>query len=257
VPGALWGGYVVTLPGRERRYHVRQSGGRWQVMVWWSDPHEFAAGWFPSRVDASALAHAVNEVALSKARKPGGSFYFNEWGDVIKPVWKQGGVRHYHCGSFPGFELAFELGEVRWINRAPYREDQGSLEPGDLWQGPRCGTPYWLDSRKSAQAPFGRLYRPVALQSEDDFVEVKSREYLPPGIAGVQALTHAISHVKGGGGGRFYVTEGGAIWAPSQARAGSSHGGGQGQWMDRYVGRLWDFVPHREWFSARLPLTSS
>jgi len=255
VAGALWGGYVVTLPGRERRYHVRQRGGRWHVMVWWSDPGELAAGWFPSRADATALTHSVNEVARAKAGSPGGSFYFSEWGDVIKPVWRKGSVRHYHCGSFPGLELAFDLGGVRWRNRAPYCESHRPLQPGDLWQGPRCGIPYWLDVRTSEGAPYGRLYRPLALQSEDEFVEVKSREYLPSGTAGVEALTHAVSHVKGASGGRFYVTEGGAVWAPSRVRAGSGQGDGEGHWVDRYVGRLWDFVVRREWFSPRLPLT--
>ena len=106
------------------------------------------------------------------------------------------------------------------------------------WIGPRCGIPYWLEVRRGRGGL--RIYRPGLLQSEDDFVQFRHREYLDAYTRSYERLAQAVWVAKGGLGGRFYVTEAGTVWTPYRS------GPAPMDWNYRYVGCLWDHV--NEWY---------
>jgi len=234
--GDLWEGYRVSLPGQDRKYHVKRHRGRWTVKVWYRPVGRYAYAWRSTATDCSELVAAVNRVARRFHRKPGGSFYFNEFNQVLKPIYGDGRVELRYVGDFPGCLLRFQLLDGVWNNRPPHTPDR-ELAVGDNWVGPRCGIPYWIETGREL-----RIYRPSVLQSEDDFVEVRHREYLDPYNRDYGDLAQAVWKAKGRSGGRFYVTESGSLWAPYW------EGPGRTDWNYRYVGRLWEYVEGNEWY---------
>lgn len=235
--GDLWQGYGVSLPGQDRKYHVRRHRGQWTVMVWYRPVHELAFAWLRTGLQCPQLVAAVNRVALRHHGRPGGSFYFNEHNQVLKPIWSDEHVELRYVGEFPHCKFRFGLFDQVWDSRIPHSQN-GRLAPGDNWDGPRCGIPYWLDVRRGRGNL--RIYRPKVLQNEDDFVIVRHREYLDDHTRTYERLAEAVWAAKGGLGGRFYVTEAGSIWAPYRS------GPAPTDWNYRYVGGLWDHV--NEWY---------
>lgn len=236
--GDRWEGYSVSLPGKDRKYHVRYQGGTWNVAVLYRFPDDFAQAWLFSETENPELVAAVNRVAKEWNGQKGGSFYFNEFNQVLKPVYGDGMVELRYVGEFPGAEFRFRIGPFDWSNRPPH-DLARVLKPGHDWLGPRCGIPYWI-GRPNEPGGFPRIYRSVVTQSEDEFVQIQYREHLDRYSPGYGPLAHAIWLAKGKSGGKFYLTEAGSIWAPYRAS------GGVRDWRYRYVGHLWDCVDR--WF---------
>lgn len=237
--GDLWQGYGVSLPGDDRKYHVRHHQQHWTVIVRYRLRDEPASAWVPNSRQCPELVDAVNRVAQQHSGQPGGSFYFNEHDQVLKPIWGEGKVELRYVGEFPDCRFRFDLlGDV-WDSRPPHSPNANrQLVPGDDWPGPRCGIPYWLDGREGNRIP--RIYRPTTLQSEEMFVKIRSREYLDEHTRSYKRLARRIAEAKGGSGGRFYVTEGGSVWTPYHS------GPKRTDWNDRYVGCLWDYT--NDWY---------
>ena len=202
---------------------MRRFEGRWTVKAWYRPVDEFTAVWLPTESECPELVSAVNRVALRYRGRPGGSFYFNEYNQVLKPIWGQGSVELRYVGVFT-LSLRFNVLGRAWDNRLPH-SPAVDLAVGDDWWGPRCGIPYWLQVH-----PRLRIYRPRVLQNEDSFVRVEDREYLDVYSRDYQNLAEVIRRAKEGSGGRFYVTEAGSIWAP--IKRPRPHG-----WRYRYVVR--------------------
>ena len=234
--GDLWRGYGVSLPGQDRKYHVKQHRNRWTVMVWYRPVDELAFAWLPTDVQCPQLVAAVNRVALQHRGRRGGSFYINEYNQVLKPIWADASVELRYIGEFPRCRFRFELFDGTWVSRLPHSPNR-QLSPGSDWIGPRCGIPYWLERRGRGGL---RIYRPRLLQSEDDFVQFRHREYLDAYTRSYERLAQAVWVAKGGLGGRFYVTEAGTVWTPYRS------GPAPMDWNYRYVGCLWDHV--NEWY---------
>ena len=235
--GDLWHGYGVSLPGDDRKFHVKCHQRRWTVMVHHRPVDEPVSVWVPTSRQCPELVDAVNRVARQHYGQSGGSFYFNEYDQVLKPIWGDGQVELRYVGEFPGCRFRFDLLGKVWDSRPPH-SPKAQLSPGDDWLGPRCGIPYWLDAREGSRNP--RIYRPNILQSEDLFVEVRRREYLDDHTRSYKRLAKVISTAKGSGGGRFYVTTGGSVWTPYRS------GLKRTDWNYRYVGCLWDYID--EWY---------
>ena len=231
--GDLWQGYGVSLPGNDRKYHVRRHQQRWIVMVWYRPVGEPASAWVPTSRQCPQLVAAVNRVALDHHGRRGGSFYFNEYDQVLKPLRGDGQVELRYVGEFPRCRFRFDLLGQVWDSQPPHSPKQ-QLSPGDEWVGPRCGIPYWLDAREGSRNL--RIYRPTVLQSEDMFVEIRHREYLDDHTENYERLAKAIWKAKGRSGGRFYVTEGSSVWTPYHS------GPAEKDWNYRYVGSLWDCI---------------
>ena len=235
--GDRWQGYGVSLPGNDRKYHVRRRRQRWTVMVLYRPVDEPVSAWVPTSRECQQLVGAVNRVALKHHGRPGGSFYFNEYSQVLKPIWADGQVELRYVGEFPRCRFRFDLLGQVWDSRPPQSPKQ-HLSPGDDWVGPRCGIPYWLDARGGSSNL--RIYRPKVLQTEDMFVEIRRREYLDEHTQSYKRLAKAIWKSKAGSGGRFYVTEGGSVWTPYRS------GPADRDWSYRYVGSLWHCID--EWY---------
>lgn len=233
--GDLWNGYGVSLPGQDRKYHVKRDVSRWTVMVSYRPVDELAWAWLSTDLQCPELVAAVNRVALRHHGRQGGSFYFNEYNQVLKPIWTDTSVELRYVGEFPRSRFRFTLFDGVWNSRLPHNSD---LLPGSDWIGPRCGIPYWLEVRRGRAGL--RIYRPRVLQSEDRFVQIRHREYLDAYTRSYERLAQQVWVAKGRLGGRFYVTEAGSVWTPYPS------GPARTDWRYRYVGHLWDHVD--EWY---------
>ena len=235
--GDRWTGYGVSLPGQDRKYHVKRHRNRWTVMVLYRPLGELAYAWLPTQLPCLELVAAVNRVALRYHGRLGGSFYFNEYDHVLKPIWADERVELRYVGDFPQCRFRFRLFDRVWDSRPPHLSGK-TLSVGDDWVGPRCGIPYWLQVLSNRRG--FRIYRPTVLQSEDEFVEVRHREYLDFHCRRYKRLAKAVWKAKGRHGGRFYVTEAGSVWTPYW------QGPERTDWGYRYVGWLWDYVD--DWY---------
>ncbi len=218
----------------DHKYHVKRdpSSGDWNVAV--KNPaigDHWMRDWIFSSVECDTLVAAINRVACRFHGQPGGSFYYNEYHQVLKPI----GDEHFgselrYVGEFEDCWFEFELDGGRWVTRPDDDDCPNGLQPGDEWWGPKCGVPYKIER-------LGRIYRPRVTWFEDDPVSVSDRYYLDEHVADYSALSAAIGSVKRGNGGKFYVTEAGLIWAPYKWKR---------VWRYGYVGYLWDLV--EDWY---------
>jgi hypothetical protein len=147
--------------------------------------------------DHGALADMVNAVKTDISGVPGGSFYINEYGDVLVP--SQDG-NCYWAGNFDSrLEFRTEDGVVVTPS-APH-----DLEPGDAWPGPHVGIRYVLmaggqDVRYERKVSERR----VEIVQLSDEVET----------AAARQTAARIAAVKGASGGRFYINEAGEMFGP-------------------------------------------
>lgn len=234
--GMRWPGYRPVPVSKERKYTIRRDRklctSNWNVMIHHhdgqvissEDPRLIASERRPPvpEPDVCKLVDAVNRVARKYNGTPGGSFYYNEYNQVLKPVWNNCTPHLRYVGEFPNCWLLFSYGTL-WSNR-PSHLPFGNLEVGEDWPGPPIGIRHGLDSRM-------RIFRRIR-EVDDGFV-IEDKEYLdPPNLE----LWEAINDLKGSSG-RFYVTEAGSIWAP------------YGYSGRRYIGNLWDYAtPDGGWF---------
>lgn len=147
------------------------------------------------------LVEMVNAVKLKKTHTPGGSFYINEYQQVIVPV--TGEDAYYYAGNYDKL-LAFDF-EGHRISGEPTDLAGNPLSPGDIWEGPHVGIPYVLCAG-GQDIKYSRELRPNVTKEER-----LSRVIGPQAARGVAAQ---IREVKGFSGGRFYVNERRSIFAP-------------------------------------------
>lgn len=238
--GDEWPGYSVSVAGDNRKYHVkrdRQHTGQWNVAVkvregagnYWQ--HE---RWIFSRAVPEDLVAAVNRVARRFHGQRGGSFYVNEYHQVLKPIFSDDEVTLHYVGEFPDGKFMFPLDDGRWTVGPAATEPPAGLTPGEDWPGPRCGIPHWITRARS------KIYRPRVQWFESDFVKEETREYLDDYSSDYERLSQAIASAKGGSGGRFYVNGSGSIFTPYPR--------GRRRWGYKYVGRLWELIGRNDWF---------
>ncbi len=144
------------------------------------------------------LVEMVNEVKMALTRQPRGAFYINEFRDVLVPDGEGGS---YYAGRYErhlefGFEDGTTIGPVAPIG----------LRPGDPWPGPRVGNRHMLmaggmDIRYERREP--RM-----------FTEVRLSDHIGSDLAADAA--GRVARVVGRSGGRFYVNEGGELFAPAR-----------------------------------------
>lgn len=147
------------------------------------------------------LIRMVNAIKERFADATGGAFYINEWHQVIVPV--IGRHEYYYAGEYHR-PLEFDF-DGRTLSGRPVGRDNQPLKPGDLWEGPHPGIPYKLkaggrDIYYELQVTPTRI-RTVYLS------DVAGKE-------GAQRMAGKVRAVKSDLGGRFYVNEWRAMFAP-------------------------------------------
>jgi hypothetical protein len=204
------------------KYAVRIVDGEWKVTV------QYEAGdglrFLAVEGGGSDLADGINAVKTAAQDQPGGAFYVNEYRHVIVPVRAAGGSgvgSHYHYVCQLEQDFVFEF-EGKPLSTRPVDSNGQPLQPGQTWVGPRPGIPYVL---KAGGADIH--YETPALTDDDPPVvrPMMTRRVQLSKLVGDKSLAKRaaapIAEVRGYQGGRFYVNEHGAMFAPVDAGDGN------------------------------------
>jgi hypothetical protein len=179
--------------------------------------------WYATTEDHPQLVKMVNDVKLAVGGEPYGSFYINEYRQVIVPV--IGETDYYLAGEYDG-KLRFAF-EGKTLSGEAMDLDNNPLSIGDTWVGPHPGIPYKLCAG-GKDISYEISPRPNVVK--DIFL---SRNIGPEAASKVAGRIRAF---KGTGGGPFYINEWRVMFAPiSEGK----------EWRYVYVGRL---VEDESWF---------
>jgi hypothetical protein len=154
------------------------------------------------------LAAMVNRVKVAGTGQPGGVFYLNEYSHVVVPVGRE--VIFMFGGTYRD-KLEFPY-EGTQLSPVPPRH----LRPGDEWPGPHVGIPYTLcaggdDIKYRSKIPGHRL----------GFTWEFLSDAISPSYA--ERLARRLGDVKGWSGGRIYINEARALFAPVEIRGKFRH----------------------------------
>ena len=211
-------------PGNVRKsakYTIRNREGAHVVAI----TYEADEGerWYPSTDKHPILVKMVNEVKTTHGAGPGGSFYINEYHQVIVPVAGKTGD-YYLAGEYCD-PLRFEF-EGKIISGEAVDLEGRPIAIGSDWVGPHAGIPYTLAAGGSdvyyTYSPRPNVEQTIKLSAKI-------------GRSEASLTASIIKAVKGHSGGRFYVNEFGSIFAPVQEI---------GDYRYLYVGQL----PFDGWF---------
>jgi len=205
--------YDWNLPknvSRDAKYAIRRDRGEMVVALLYRT--DFGEEWSLCTDEHPELVDMVNRVKMEATGSPGGTFYINEYRQVIVPAAEVAPDTYFYAGEYHE-ELEF-LFEGRIISSKAVDADGRSLQPGDTWTGIHPGIPYVLKAG-GKDISFKHLIRPNV-----------SREELLSAYVGVEnalQLAHRIRAVKGFEGGRFYVNEYRHIFAPLSGEYGLNY----------------------------------
>ena len=158
-----------------------------------------------------SLVAMVNEVKEEIHGAPGGSFYINEYGQVLVPTTN---MTYFYAGTYPTLlEFPFERTVI-----GP--KASAHKKPGDTRDGPHAGIPYTM-----------------AAGGRDFYYEVESRPGVVKkvtlssfvGVPAAAAVARRLAKVKGDQGGRVYINEAREFFAPIALG---------GSWEQQYLGPL-------------------
>lgn len=185
---------------KDAKYAIRRGeGGEPVVSLTYSTEDD--EKWYMSTESHEQLVEMVNDVKKGKCGSPNGSFYINEYKQVIVPV--AGTKDYFYAGEYRE-PLRFEF-EGKTISAEPIDSAGQILSPGDDWTLPVPGIPYVLAAGGQdiyyTSNPRPNVEKKVKLSKDQD-----------PQVA--KEVASAISKFKGHAGGRFYVNEFAAIFFP-------------------------------------------
>lgn len=172
--------------------------------------------WYMTTEGHPELVAMVNAVKTAHGGAPNGSFYINEYKQVIVPV--VGSSDYYLAGMYVK-ALRFEF-EGRTLSGEPLDWNGNPISPGAEWIGPHPGIPYVLAAGGSD------IYYDFSPRPNVEKRVKLSKATNPPNANAVAAV---IREHKGFSGGRFYVNEFRSIFAPIQEGY---------EWRYVYVGEL-------------------
>jgi hypothetical protein len=201
------------------KYAVRLVGRGWQVTV----QHEVEDGvrFLAVHGGGGDVAAKVNRVKQAAGEGAGGAFYVNEYRHIVVPVkHRTAGVVYYAAGRLED-DFVFEF-EGQSLTTKPVDPSGRPLAQGDRWVGPRPGVPYVLAAGSKD------IYHERPALTADDPPSVREgttqKFKLSKAIganAGLGLALMPIAQVRGHLGGRFYVNEHRAIFAPVDAGDGN------------------------------------
>ncbi len=157
--------------------------------------------WHASTEDHPELVRLVGVVKEACGQPPLGSFYINEYKQVVVPV--VGTNKYYLAGTYDK-PLRFEF-EKKVISGEPIDWSGKPLDPGNEWVGPHPGIPYVLTAGGN-DIKYTKEPRPNVTQDV-----LLSRAI---GREGAKAVAGMIRTIKGYEGGRFYVNEYCSMFTP-------------------------------------------
>ena len=172
--------------------------------------------WYMTTENHPELVAMVNAVKTGQGSAPNGSFYINEYNQVIVPV--LGSTDYFIAGTY-ATRLRFEF-EGKTLSGEAIDLDGNPISPGGQWTGPHPGIPYVL-AAGGADVYYDSTPRPNVKK------RVKLSKVLDPPTA--SEVAGMIREHKGYSGGRFYVNEFRSIFAPIQEGY---------DWQYIYVGEL-------------------
>lgn len=182
--------------------------------------------WRPVNTNHDRLVNMVMAIKKDvEGNDSGGTFYINEFRQVIVPAGRP--VQYYYAGEYDQ-DLIFELEDGIEISGRPHDLEGNFLKPGDEWTGPHPGIPYVLEAG-------GKDIRYEIQLSAIKYKRVKLSRLVGPDQARV--ISQRIARVKDTAGGRFYINEFRAIFAPITEE--------DGRLVYRYCGTLSEKDP---WF---------
>jgi hypothetical protein len=184
--------------------------------------------WYMTTEAHPNLVAMVNAVKISRGQPPNGSFYINEYKQVIVPIVD---ADTYYLAGIYDQPLRFEF-EGMILSGDPVDFNGHPLTPGDTWIGPHPGIPYVLcaggNDIKYTLSPRPNVEK-----------DIKLSKVIGPEAA--REVTSLIRALKGYQGGRFYVNEFCATFMPIQESA---------EWRYVYAGRInlqsWFPIPNQE-----------
>lgn len=204
--------YTWNLPknvSKDAKYAIRRNKGKMEVGLLFRT--DFGEQWSLSTAEHPKLVEMVNAVKIEATGNPGGSFYINEYRQVIAPCGDGSDVYYYAGEYLQDLEFLFES---QVISGRAIGTDGKKLRPGDTWQGVHPGIPYVLKAG-AKDIYFESIPRPNVKRKE------LLSKYTTP--ADAQAFAARIRSVKGFEGGRFYVNERRHIFAPLKTDDGMEY----------------------------------
>lgn len=172
--------------------------------------------WYMTTENHPKLVSMVNAVKTSRGSAPNGSFYINEYNQVIVPV--VGSTDYFIAGIYDS-RLRFQF-EGKTLSGEPHDLDGNPISPGGEWTAPHPGIPYVL-AAGGTDVYYDCVPRPNVKK------RVKLSKVLDPQAA-LEVATMIRQH-KGYSGGRFYVNEFRSIFAPIKEGY---------EWQYIYIGEL-------------------
>jgi hypothetical protein len=189
---------------KDAKYAVRSGGADFDGPV--VQLHYVADNgeqWRPATDEHPELVEMVNSVKRAKTLTRNGSFYINEYKQVIVPTAESS---DYFLAGVYEEPLKFEF-MGHQIDGTPRDLDGNPLQPGDEWDGPHPGVPYVLKPNAKDiyyERDLGPR-RSIQHHLSDDI-----------GRKAAQEVAKGIAEYKGYQGGRIYVNEFGTIFAPKE-----------------------------------------
>jgi len=209
--GSIWSNMMPQYPiyrgncprnvSKDAKYAVRS--GKNGPVVALTFCREDDERWYMSTEAHSELVAMVNSVKTAHGNPPNGAFYINEYRHVVVPL--VGSEEYFLAGKYDA-ALRFEF-EGKTLSGEPVDLDSNPLSPGDEWVGPHPGIPYVLCAGGS-DIRYTMRPRPNVEKN------VKLSKTLDPEKA--RAVAAKVCAVKGHAGGRFYINEFRAVFAPVQ-----------------------------------------
>lgn len=184
---------------KDAKYSIRYDDGNYVVGVVYRTA--FGEDWRPVTENHPVLVEMVNAVKIAFSSMAGGSFYINEYKQVIVPISNR---RDYYLAGEYIEPLAFKF-EGHYLSGDAQDLEGQPILPGDDWVGPHPGIPYVLKAGAGdityRSEPRPRVTVEVALSDFHD-------------SATVRQICDQIASVKGHQGGRFYINEYQHLFAP-------------------------------------------
>ena len=193
-------GNCPKIVSKDAKYSVRFWEGEYVVGIVYESADEEL--WYPVNEKHGKLVEMVNRVKTEVTGHPGGSFYINEFKQVIVPTTVTDG-KYYISGEYK-IPLQFVF-ENKFLSGDAINLDGTSLSPGDEWVCPHVGIPYILEA---GAKDIRYEYEPRPLVKK----KVKLSKYQSKET--VQNICRMLVRHKGGSGGRFYINEFLHIFAP-------------------------------------------
>lgn len=184
---------------RDAKYTIRIRDGRPVVSIVYITRD--GERWYPTTDEHSELIYMIRQVRSEFGQEPYGSFYINEYKQVILPILGQ--RDYYYAGEYTE-PLVFEFEGLN-ISGNPQNFIGEPLNTGDEWVGPHQGIPYVLTAG-------GNDIRYEVELRRDVFRNVRLSEIVDK--ENVRYMANRIREIIGPRGGRFYVNEFGAIFTP-------------------------------------------